>query len=61
MRRLYASKNQVACFVAVFSLTAYKALGLLYVDDADLAAVAKYTLESSKRVARRMQTMTVHW
>ncbi len=43
-------KNQVACFVAVFSLTVYKALGLLYVNDADLAAIAKYALESAKHV-----------
>jgi hypothetical protein len=51
----------LAHLVSAFSTTTFCIIGILYVDDTDLFAIAVYPLESAEQVAHCMQAMTSHW
>jgi hypothetical protein len=51
----------VARLISAFSTMIFCIIGILYVDDTDLFAIAVYPSESAERVARHMQAMTSHW
>lgn len=54
-------KGFAARIVTAFSASVFCIIGILYVDDTDLLAIAAYSAESAEQVARRMQDMVDHW
>jgi hypothetical protein len=55
------SMGFVAQLVSAFSTTIFCIIGILYVDDTDLFAIAVYSSESTEWVACHMQAITSHW
>jgi hypothetical protein len=54
-------KGFAAHLVSTFSTAIFSIVGILYVDDTDLLAIASYPSESTKQVSIRMQDMVNHW
>jgi hypothetical protein len=54
-------KGFAAHLVSTFSTAIFSIVGILYVDDTDLLAIASYPSESTKQVSIRLQDMVNHW
>ena len=54
-------KGFAAHLVSAFSTAIFSIVGILYVDDTDLLAIASYPSESAEQVSIRMQDMVNHW
>jgi hypothetical protein len=54
-------KDFAAHLVSAFSMAIFSIVGILYVDDTDLLAIASYPSESAEQVSIRMQDIVNHW